>query len=1402
MGEKNLWSKVGLIVVLIAMCAWYLRPLNKDFEFSLGENLKWGIDLAGGHSLLFAIDDSGLDSYERENLPERMMNTLKKRVDPQGTRNLIWRPIGRNRLEIQMPRPPKEQQQNRQAYEATRQALADTNITEAEIRHVLELSGEAQASTVEKLVGPYEGRRDAFNKLIRTEEAYRQHSEEFQQLREQREALQAELKAEGEPEAPTEEEEAEAQPADETPEARLAKLDEQLSRKAREADAALNERNEVIQKLLDTNLQVGVLEDLLELGRNNDIRIKGVTDLKAGHPDLAPLIDRMADAFDNYSGARGALDDPEDLMRLLRGAGILEFRILAKRNPQNPTVIESENPAYNDTPVQKYVEQLQRFGPRRQGDDPFQWFIISQDNERDWNDTRLVLEEYAGAKYVLAHATEDMGMLEGESWSLGTARTTIDNFGRNAVGFELSRGARDFAQLTGNNINYPLCIFLDDEAISSANIKSQIYDSGEISGNFSKDYVDYLVRTLNAGSLPGRLIETPLHQKSIGATLGETNRVKGQMAIGLALAIVVVFMVIYYGYNGFIADIALLLNLIITLGVMSFLQATFTLAGIAGLVLTLGMAVDANVLIFERIREELSRGISVKMAVKLGYEKAFSAILDSNVTTILTAVILGSLGSEEIKGFGLTLGIGLCTSMFTALFVTRQYFHIMLPASLNQDETKKAWLMTGILVVAGGVIAGCARAFVDPKNRADSTLYGLGEFLAWAAVTVALMMGSLWLFRFAYRGLGHQKANRLPMLRLLSAPKIDWMKKYKVFWTISAIMIIGGIIFDSAIDRKEVLDIEFLGGTSVQVQLNSEHRNLTDNDIREFIVSDGPEAKSSVTWLRKASDLLADAQVTRVGDHGFNIATGGDLNQVQLEALLLPVFEDKIVRGGITEAENGVDVQFKLPAEKEDETGAPAETAKATTVEDVKNYLAQTVAYLGGRGEGGTIGRLKQCRITVIQADQNVEDATPAFEIVTTETRRALMAQALLAPMRDILEVTPPVEATVVVNPARTPADGVFPIPQTANTLGDVLDVELSVDIPEFKGGVAFVFDRLDPAQTPNQVANRIRTMRQQPDFEETISRGTRVIALAAVDPNVAPGPDVPCTKVAVIVNDPTVSYAEGADNTAWETEFALSELNLIEAALATGRSLERVTQFDAQIAGEATTKAIIAIILSLLAIAGYLWVRFGSVQFGLAGIIALFHDVAITLTCVLACHFIHDTAIGKLLGLKDFRIDLAMIAAFLTIVGYSINDTIVIFDRIRENRGRLATISPTLINNSLNQTLSRTLITSLTTFMVVVVMYIAGGEGIHGFAFAMIVGTVSGTYSTIAIATPMLNHPRAMWVVTTALAAIVGAGLVLLIGLQPVRIFLWIVIGLAVAYSLYRQLGPSRAVGHQPATA
>jgi len=180
------------------------------------------------------------------------------------------------------------------------------------------------------------------------------------------------------------------------------------------------------------------------------------------------------------------------------------------------------------------------------------------------------------------------------------------------------------------------------------------------------------------------------------------------------------------------------------------------------------------------------------------------------------------------------------------------------------------------------------------------------------------------------------------------------------------------------------------------------------------------------------------------------------------------------------------------------------------------------------------------------------------------------------------------------------------------------------------------------------------------------------------------------------------------------------------------------VTQIDPSVGAEAKTRALIAIVLSLFAIVTYIWVRFGNARYGIAAITALLHDVCITLGAVTACTYIAATTIGEGLLIGDFKINLAMIAAFLTLIGYSLNDTIVVFDRIRENRKK-AQLNPRIITDSINQTISRTLLTSFTTFIVVLIMYIFGGHGLRGFTFAIGFGIIIGTYSSIAIAAPVL---------------------------------------------------------------
>ena len=313
--------------------------------------------------------------------------------------------------------------------------------------------------------------------------------------------------------------------------------------------------------------------------------------------------------------------------------------------------------------------------------------------------TQPITAEYTGQYYVLMHNDPEFYMLPGstpsKAWKLTQAHPDQNPMtGENVVSFTLDvRGGRLFGDLTGANVNRQLTIILDSKAVSHATINERITERCQISGRFSPEKVSDLVRILEAGSLPARLKETPLAEKTIGPSLGETNRAKGIRAAVIGCVTVLVLMVVYYGVaGGGMADIALALNLLFTLAMMSLMGATFTLPGIAGLLLSIGMSIDANVLIFERIREERDRGVPFRKALNAGYDKAFSAIFDGNLTAFLTCVILGFVGSEEVKGFAITLGIGIATSMFTALSVTRLVFNTLVAKGILTDFQMGSWI--------------------------------------------------------------------------------------------------------------------------------------------------------------------------------------------------------------------------------------------------------------------------------------------------------------------------------------------------------------------------------------------------------------------------------------------------------------------------------------------------------------------------------------------------------------------------------------------------------------------------------------------------------------------------------------------------------------------------------------
>lgn len=260
---------------------------------------------------------------------------------------------------------------------------------------------------------------------------------------------------------------------------------------------------------------------------------------------------------------------------------------------------------------------------------------------------------------------------------LSEARVQFDNStGQPYVAIKFnSKGSRIFAKITEENINKRLAIVLDNEIYSAPVIRSKIVGSGIIEGNFTDESAKSLALILReAFPTPVKI----LYEKSVGPSLGEDSIRKGLTSMVIGGILVILFMVIYYKGAGLIADVALFLNVVLIAGGLAAFNATLTLPGIAGIILTIGMAVDANVLIYERIREELRLGKTARASVDAGYERATLTILDANVTTLIAALVLFQFGSGPVKGFAVTLSLGVISSLFTALILSRTIFEFFL----------------------------------------------------------------------------------------------------------------------------------------------------------------------------------------------------------------------------------------------------------------------------------------------------------------------------------------------------------------------------------------------------------------------------------------------------------------------------------------------------------------------------------------------------------------------------------------------------------------------------------------------------------------------------------------------------------------------------------------------------
>ena len=353
----------------------------------------------------------------------------------------------------------------------------------------------------------------------------------------------------------------------------------------------------------------------------------------------------------------------------------------------------------------------------------------------DFPSAPIVREEKVGPGHSVRYILYKVDRQNVTGKLLAKAEAQQDDHYQPAVGFTFNRqGGRKFGTLTGEHLpeengsfKYQLAILLDGVIQSAPSINSVINDSGIIEGGqdgFSKKELDFLITVLRSGSLPASLNPEPLQEENVGSTLGEDTIAKGIRAIIVSMIVVPVFMIVYYRFAGIVAVVALMLNLLLLIASMALLDASFTLPGLAGLALTIGMAVDVNVLIFERMREEAERGAGMAQQIRNGFDRAWVTIFDSHVTIFLSGLVLYSVGTDEVKGFALTLIIGMVWNLFTAVYVSRVIFEfwydrgwlkrvtmlkLMDKSNIDFIGPRKACMVASVVVIAIGLAAVAAR---------------------------------------------------------------------------------------------------------------------------------------------------------------------------------------------------------------------------------------------------------------------------------------------------------------------------------------------------------------------------------------------------------------------------------------------------------------------------------------------------------------------------------------------------------------------------------------------------------------------------------------------------------------------------------------------------------------------
>ncbi len=945
-----------------------------------------------------------------------------------------------------------------------------------------------------------------------------------------------------------------------------------------------------------------------------------------------------------------------EIKKRIISAGALQFRIVANSRDHGDIIELARQQAQNPDTRIKTKMTVENAAGKEVG----RWYTVGRDKAlpngirpletpvlgdiiRNSRTGELIVnpplqmsEEYALENWMKRQDIADVDVLmaleaNGEQYvqvsgdDLASAAMEFDNkTGEPTVGFKLTtEGSTKMLRMTVRNVpdgnfHRRMAIILDDKVLSAPQLNGSISSNGQITGNFTQAEVKFLVEILREGRLPATLEEEVASENRVGAGLGEATISRGMYASAISMIVTFACILGYYRFAGVIACIALIINGLMIYGSMIFLSQPLTLAGLAGLVLTVGMSVDANVLIYERIREEVAKGSAKRMAVRNGFDRALTTIIDSNLTTLIAAIVLYWIGTDQVRGFAVALIIGISTSMFTATF--------------------------------------CSRLMFDIAER------------------LGMVNLSMW------DGIEFIKRN------VLGQGDVDFMGKQKACFIFSSTLIVIGMLA-VAFRGKDILNIDFTGGTSVTFQttepikadeLRALTRKILDKD------SNGEYIQSTLVNVEKEPADTVYTLVTSLK------------SRAELEQLL--------VEGFAKEKAGLVTYSMKVLPDK-------------------------STSLNGGR----SISQEPTSQIDAVHPSNN----PGAVRFVSFQDTKSTEAAAQASPPLAEITTNPPAEtaapAATQATPATPPADNA----SSPATTPAGQDTSVAAAVPAVSAAPAasttLLLQFQSSSENAGSEADKIARI-NAPELKKRLIAAAEATNLTLMNGAFAVEPQ-PMPK------DWSEESLSGHGQWKVTLPFDAAQTNAVignlDNALAKQPLWLSLSNIGERVAGQMQQRAIGAVLLSLVFIMAYIWFRFQKVAFGVAAVVALLHDVVITLGIMALCHWFVRPL--QFLMIEDFKIGLTEVAAFLTIIGYSLNDTIVVFDRIREVRGKSPRLTSKMINDSVNQTLSRTLLTSGTTILTLIILYIWGGEGIHAFAFALLFGIITGTYSSIFVAAPIL---------------------------------------------------------------